>query len=229
MRRLWCDRVLLEGCMMHCKFLLEKKKEKKSGQLGTKKKERCTTAPTLRPSNPPSSSSPHPNLPPPPFPPFRPNKKSLTLLFSPTSQTRANAIRAREWAQATHGPQSPQCRAARAKVLESQAEAVALSAKYTAAMTAERKIGPGLNRLAMEVGFLREKEVLEEVARGRGRLRGGGDRGRGRGRGGGSLTDRANSSTPAPAVGVVRIEGRHGRPNGLHEYKKSAVTGHSNV
>lgn len=143
MRRLWCDRVLLEGCMMHCKLLLEKKKD-------------------------------------------RPNKKSLTPLFSPTSQTRSNAIRAREWAQATHGPQSPQCRAARAKVLESQAEAVALSAKYTAAMTAERKIGPGLNRLAMEVGVLREKEVLEEVARGRGRLRGGGGgRGRGGGRAGG--------------------------------------------
>lgn len=82
----------------------------------------------------------------------------------------------------------------------------------------------------MEVGFLREKEVLE-AARGRGRLRGGGGRGRGdgRGRGGGSLTDGAKSCTPAPAVGVVRVEGRHGRPNGLHEYKKSAVTGHSNV
>lgn len=136
-------------------------------------------------TNPPSlhphpHSHPHPHL-----PPFRPNKNSLTPLFSPTSQTRSNAIRAREWAQATHGPQSPQCRAARAKVLESQAEAVALSAKYTAAMTAERKIGPGLNRLAMEVGFLREKEVLEEVARGRGRLRGGGG---GRGGGGSQLT-----------------------------------------
>lgn len=126
MRRFRSDRLLLEGCMMHCKLLLEKKKD-------------------------------------------RPNKKSLTPLFSPTSQTRSNAIRAREWAQATHGPKSPQCRAARAKVLESQAEAVALSAKYTAAMTAERKIGPGLNRLVMEVGFLREKEVLEG-ARGRGRL-----------------------------------------------------------
>lgn len=182
MRRLWCDRVLLEGCMMHCKLLLEKKKENKSGQLGTKKKK---DALQHQPSVPPTLH-PHPHhilISPPPL--FRPNKKSLTPLFSPTSQTRANAIRAREWAQATHGPQSPQCRAARAKVLESQAEAVALSAKYTAAMTAERKIGPGLNRLAMEVGFLREKEVLEEVARGRGRLRGGGGRGRGGGRGGG--------------------------------------------
>lgn len=177
MRRFRCDRLLLEGCMMHCKLLLEKKKEKKSGQLGTKKKK---DALQHQPSIPPSSSS---FSPPSSSPPFCLNKKSLTPLFSPTSQTRSNAIRAREWAQATHGPQSPQCRAARAKVLESQAEAVALSAKYTAAMTAERKIGPGLNRLAMEVGFLREKEVLE-AARGRGRLRGGG----GRGRGGGSLT-----------------------------------------
>lgn len=50
MRRFRSDRLLLEGCMMHCKLLLEKKKEKKSGQLGTKKKERCTTAPTLHPS-----------------------------------------------------------------------------------------------------------------------------------------------------------------------------------
>lgn len=35
MRRFRCDRLLLEGCMMHCKLLLEKKKEKKSGQLGS--------------------------------------------------------------------------------------------------------------------------------------------------------------------------------------------------
>lgn len=152
-----------------------------------------TNAPSLHPH---PHSHPHPHL-----PPFGLNQQSLTPLFSPTSQTRSNAIRAREWAQATHGPQSPQCRAARAKVLESQAEAVALSAKYTAAMTAERKIGPGLNRLAMEVGFLREKEVLEEVSRGRGRLRGGGGGRGGGGRGGGgSLTDGANSYTPAPAV-----------------------------
>lgn len=63
MRRFRCDRLLLEGCMMHCKLLLEKKKEKKSGQLGTKKKK---DALQHQPSIPPFSfsSSPHPHLPP---------------------------------------------------------------------------------------------------------------------------------------------------------------------
>lgn len=73
MRRLWCDRVLLEGCTMHCKLLLEKKKENKSGQLGTKKKK---DALQHQPSIPPSSSS---FSPPSSSPPFSPKQKITNL------------------------------------------------------------------------------------------------------------------------------------------------------
>lgn len=63
-------------------------------------------------------------------------------------------------------------------MLECQAEALTMSAEYSALMAAEKKIGPELNRLVMEVRFLREEEEVarEQRRRGRGGRGGRGDR-----------------------------------------------------